>query len=235
MIQFFRKIRRGLLSENKFKEYLLYAIGEILLIMIGILLALQVNNWNEGRKNILAEKSYLLGIKQDLKADSIFIEHLFPEYQSKNRDYHRLDSLIRYKADASQTDYTSLNGLLRNPRTFFPKVGTYNSMISQGRTNVIRNQQLLNFIQEVYEIEYVRMEKFGERIDHLFDKVLWEARFVRQKVQDNEDNPHLDQLRPDLLEMMDLMMSYVIRMQEAQKSISKCIDVIEKEVNVNSF
>ena len=50
MIIFFRKIRQRLLTENKFSKYLLYAIGEIALVMIGILLALQVNNWNEDQK-----------------------------------------------------------------------------------------------------------------------------------------------------------------------------------------
>ena len=50
MIKFFRKIRRKLLTENKISKYLLYAIGEIILVVIGILIALQVNNWNEDRK-----------------------------------------------------------------------------------------------------------------------------------------------------------------------------------------
>ncbi|SKB88672.1 DUF6090 family protein, partial [Maribacter arcticus] len=55
MIKFFRKIRQQLLTENKFSKYLLYAIGEIVLVMVGILLALQVNNWNELRKKEEAE------------------------------------------------------------------------------------------------------------------------------------------------------------------------------------
>jgi len=50
MLKFFRNIRQNLLSENKIGKYLLYALGEILLVMIGILLALQVNNWNETKK-----------------------------------------------------------------------------------------------------------------------------------------------------------------------------------------
>ena len=49
MIKLFRKIRQGLLTENKFGKYVLYAIGEIVLVVIGILIALQVNNWNENR------------------------------------------------------------------------------------------------------------------------------------------------------------------------------------------
>ncbi|MEH6514960.1 MAG: hypothetical protein V7670_17480 [Maribacter arcticus] len=53
MINFFRKIRQRLLTENKFSKYMLYAIGEVILVMIGILLALQVNNWNETRNGIL--------------------------------------------------------------------------------------------------------------------------------------------------------------------------------------
>ena len=51
MIKFFRKIRQNLLSENKFSKYLIYAIGEIILVVIGILIALQINNWNESEKN----------------------------------------------------------------------------------------------------------------------------------------------------------------------------------------
>jgi len=56
MIKFFRKIRQQLLTENKFSKYLLYAIGEIVLVVIGILIALQINNWNIERLLIEKEK-----------------------------------------------------------------------------------------------------------------------------------------------------------------------------------
>ncbi|MBT8186327.1 MAG: hypothetical protein HKP24_10585 [Croceitalea sp.] len=69
MIQFFRRIRQNLLTENKFKKYLLYAIGEIVLVVIGILIALGINNWNQERKNISLKKSYLENLKVDLKKD----------------------------------------------------------------------------------------------------------------------------------------------------------------------
>jgi len=74
MIKFFRKIRYNLISENRTGKYIKYALGEILLVMIGILLALQVNNWNEERKGIIKEKSYLNSIYNDLKEDVATIE-----------------------------------------------------------------------------------------------------------------------------------------------------------------
>ena len=66
MIKFFRKIRYNLMEQNKTGKYFKYAIGEIVLVMIGILLALQVNNWNEARKNRLLELIYLENITADL-------------------------------------------------------------------------------------------------------------------------------------------------------------------------
>jgi len=74
MIKFFRQIRQSLLSEGKTGKYLKYAFGEIILVMIGILLALQVNNWNENRKAVKAQKRLLINLYEDLGSDSIFLE-----------------------------------------------------------------------------------------------------------------------------------------------------------------
>jgi hypothetical protein len=66
MIKFFRKIRQNLLSENKFSKYLIYAIGEIILVVIGILIALQINNHNELNKQRAKEVQFLKNLKSDL-------------------------------------------------------------------------------------------------------------------------------------------------------------------------
>jgi len=73
MISFFRKIRQKLLQQNRVTQYLTYAIGEIALVMIGILLALQVNNWNENRKARTFETEILSLIDQNLTRDSVLI------------------------------------------------------------------------------------------------------------------------------------------------------------------
>ena len=65
MIKFFRKIRQKLLAKNKFSKYLIYAIGEIVLVVIGILIALQINNWNEQQKTKSNQEKYLTLLKTE--------------------------------------------------------------------------------------------------------------------------------------------------------------------------
>jgi len=72
MIKFFRNIRKTLLAEGKTTKYLKYAIGEIVLVVIGILIALQINNWNQGRQQRQKEKKILVELRRDLVSnDSI--------------------------------------------------------------------------------------------------------------------------------------------------------------------
>jgi predicted negative regulator of RcsB-dependent stress response len=65
MIKFFRKIRQKMLIENKTGKYFKYAIGEIILVVIGILIALQINNWNENRLEKIEEQSFLSNLHNE--------------------------------------------------------------------------------------------------------------------------------------------------------------------------
>ena len=68
-MKFFRKLRQQLLGGQKFRKYLLYALGEIALVVIGILIALQVNNWNEQRKEQKELDGYLSTISKNINRD----------------------------------------------------------------------------------------------------------------------------------------------------------------------
>jgi hypothetical protein len=74
-MKFFRKIRQKLLTESKFSRYLIYAIGEIILVVIGILIALAINNHNEENKNIEQEQVILKQLKTDYKANLLQLEN----------------------------------------------------------------------------------------------------------------------------------------------------------------
>jgi hypothetical protein len=87
MISLFRKIRQKLLQENKVTRYLAYAIGEIFLVVIGILIALQVNTWNEERKSRKYETNFYTAILDDLEKDKAKIDQLNAFY------HHRINVL----------------------------------------------------------------------------------------------------------------------------------------------
>lgn len=88
MIRFFRQIRQRLLTQNKLSKYLLYAIGEILLVVIGILIALQVNNWNEERKSIVNEREVYKRMIKDLQIDERTIKDRI-EYYTEDQSIHQ--------------------------------------------------------------------------------------------------------------------------------------------------
>lgn len=83
MLKFFRNIRQNLVNEGSIKKYLLYSIGEILLVMIGILLALQVNNWNETQKSRKEENTLIQQLVVDLDKEVQTFNELFPRIADK--------------------------------------------------------------------------------------------------------------------------------------------------------
>ncbi len=107
MINFFRKTRKKLADDNKFFKYTRYAIGEIVLVMVGILLALQVNDWNENRKNDEVRRTYYGQIIEDLEKERIKIEkHIilrdsfFVRLQSYKEVFNQPDLLTRLTEEA---------------------------------------------------------------------------------------------------------------------------------------
>jgi hypothetical protein len=111
MISFFRKIRQKLLSQNRVTRYLVYAIGEIALVVIGILIALQINNWNEARKARINERTVLKNLVQDLRADSLsFSDNL--EYLTKINTLHQTLYEIGVKGMDSEIENPNLIRLM---------------------------------------------------------------------------------------------------------------------------
>ena len=104
MINFFRRIRQQLLSENKFSKYLLYAIGEIVLVVIGILIALQINNWNEDHKLAIKTQNYYQQLLEDLNKDRIFITQTLSKFEQQRKAYQNY--LDKFKT--SQFTLTSI-------------------------------------------------------------------------------------------------------------------------------
>ena len=94
MIKFFRKIIQNLLMENKTGKYFKYAIGEIVLVMIGILLALQVNNWNENRKISNTEQLLLRDLRTEILSNINTLDTIITSHRASLNAIITLDSII---------------------------------------------------------------------------------------------------------------------------------------------
>ncbi|MFD2917130.1 DUF6090 family protein [Psychroserpens luteus] len=99
MIKFFRKIRQKMLTENKFSKYLLYAIGEIILVVIGILIALSINNWNQDKQQQKILNNIYATIKADLQQDILNIDDIITISQPIEKDYLAIINQTRKKED----------------------------------------------------------------------------------------------------------------------------------------
>lgn len=140
MITFFRRIRKALLSDNKLRKYTIYALGEIALVMIGILLALQVNNWNEGRKQKAEEMIILNDLYKEVKTN-----------REKFRAFHTMKKEVK---DQWETYLNTISNLslpeerraIKRPNNgafgFNPSESVMNSILSSGKLDIITNDSL---------------------------------------------------------------------------------------------
>ena len=154
MIKFFRKIRQTLLSENKLSKYLIYALGEIVLVVIGILIALSINNWNEDRKLKQLKNEYLYSLKRDLTADLTLLNDalLYAENDIKTNSAlaNRLSSLNATIDTLKIIARYEYNPIMKGLRTL--NQNTYNALITTGNIDLL-GKELTEEVQEYYTVQ----------------------------------------------------------------------------------
>jgi len=156
MIKFFRKIRQKLLSDNppagsrrvnRFSKYLIYAIGEILLVVIGILIALQVNNWNNQKQNDLQAQKVLLALRRDfIKNKAQLIQVKNSHERVVNASSGLLNLIANFPNNYNETETVNL---LRNHGyylSFDAFNGALETAISSGGIHLIDNDSLVNLL-----------------------------------------------------------------------------------------
>ncbi|NBC05344.1 MAG: hypothetical protein GVY20_16795 [Bacteroidetes bacterium] len=161
MITLFRRIRQKLIDSGSLTKYLFYATGEILLVVIGILIALQVNNWNEQRKSREAELFLLSSLKEDFELR--YNELLeFDEARAKTIDaIHELNSIIHNPDELPASEkMDSLLALSLNALSFNDQFKTLDMLFSTGMINDLQNEQLKqSLIQWPQQVEEMMEEQ----------------------------------------------------------------------------
>lgn len=149
MIKFFRNIRQKLLKEGNTSKYLKYAIGEILLVVIGILIALQINNWNEEKKNSASERQYYCRILEDFELE----KQLIAELNEKSNYRINTSKEILLDLDAGTKDkHYLINQFLLAVRSevYEPRNVTFKDLISSGNLKLINDINLKNSLIQYY-------------------------------------------------------------------------------------
>ncbi len=154
MIKFFRKIRQNLIMENKTSKYFKYAIGEIILVVIGILIALQINNWNENRKDEIKEHAYLSNLKKDISKDiDINTHYILDRYQKKVEVLKKGKAFYQGKYIVKDTisflNDIGYGNVFGNVIWAFNK-STYNQLVNTGDFKVIKSDTLKTTILNYY-------------------------------------------------------------------------------------
>ncbi len=152
MLTVLRKIRRSLIESSAFRRYLLYAIGEIALVVIGILIALQINNWNEHRKSLKLEQSYYCKILEDITQDSIQIERLIVGSDSRVKSANQLLHQLQQSEISRDEVIVALMGTLTLIQsTFTPSQAAFEDLKSSGNLNLLRDAGLKESIIDYYQ------------------------------------------------------------------------------------
>ena len=146
---------------NKFIRYLVYAIGEIVLVVIGILIALQVNNWNQGRLNRIEEKAYYENIKRQLEEDKKGII-ITKGFNNTYRSQFQYAIKIIEENDRKVSDsLASISLNLMKTSDFHRQSNPYQSLVNSGEIKLLNNQNIIDQLQRLEET-YIYMNKLED-------------------------------------------------------------------------
>ncbi|MGI9551386.1 MAG: DUF6090 family protein [Aurantibacter sp.] len=170
MIKFFRRIRQKLLDENKFSKYLVYAIGEIVLVMVGILLALQVNNWNEGKKDKAESIKILQKLQAEFETNKTELEASIHYHNQQHQAAVKIEALFDPNHKIPADTIPNIVIQLFADWKFEPRQSVTTSAITSGKIELINNDSLTDnlnnwmYVLNKYNELYSGLEKLKHEI-----------------------------------------------------------------------
>ena len=166
MITIFRKIRHSLLTENKFTRYLLYATGEILLVVIGILLALQIDNWNQDRLDRKEKRNLLDKVQTEFRSNRELLADYKAACKQTMKNLNALLELVgsnRETLEAQNLDSIFYNSFLGEELGL--SENSINSIIQSGQLRLFKNEPITTLFQQWNAVSSIR-ERREEKLDY---------------------------------------------------------------------
>jgi hypothetical protein len=154
MIKFFRVLRNKMLNTNQFSRYLLYAVGEIFLVVIGILIALSINNWNENRKDAILELKILKNLNEDISFNVGSIKRVYKLDSIIGSRNRRLLKILKEPKSEYNDSLQIHFGKISRFDVFLPRKMAYEALKSEG-LDIIKNDSLRSEVIELYDETYL--------------------------------------------------------------------------------
>ena len=255
MIHFFRRIRKGLVNRERVGKYLLYALGEILLVVIGILIALQVNNWNQQRISQNKEKVYLQEIKAALQMD-LADQNRVMDFNQKKIELI-LQVVSEMGKEKSKTEHMLylfgvLNqepeGSLVNYDVFVPNRAAFDNMLSSENIGIIQDNQIRSKLSEYYRGEIVdtgtqeRVKQIVRKFSDLIVRLGVNKESMLLMMNMETSYPSAEEMEPinspEIMGQIFLMMKNVesqnLFLQEIQQNTNNIIQSIDAYLDERS-
>lgn len=183
MIKFFRRIRQNMLTENKFSKYLMYAIGEIVLVVVGILIALQINNLNETNKTREKEVSYLTNIKRDIKLTNSEIEDYIASRTRRAEAANKVIEHYNGKPVANWNEFNKHTIEVYTWQRFYQTDNTYQELMNSGSFAILSNDSIKN--------ELLTVDKLYKKLKYTEDHFRYDSEITMYEPSYQTTDIHL--------------------------------------------
>lgn len=232
MIKLFSKIRSRLLAEKRLSKYLIYALGEIVLVMVGILLALQFNNWNNEKEDKKKERWYLINLQEDIYYQQQDLKDLQAHYteciqigKSILSDYNR-----RHRFSDIDSLDAKLNILMITDN--FPYIdNTYQELVSSGQLGLIKNKELSTDIIDYYLFTKDSEIDVRNNIENVFYIIIYPV--LNELVQIQLEADGLEEDEMDLLVVDEDIRNYILKKLESYDVKLALLNAIKTRILIN--
>lgn len=181
MIKFFRHFRQTMIRENRTSKYLLYALGEIVLVVIGILIALQINTWNGENQNHKQGILYLTDLQTDIEGDVATLNGFIAANEKRINFVDSIFRILDTQPELNDTEialFYSYNDILSKESYFIPEKRTISQIASTGGGKLIPNKELRDGIFRYYATNE-RIEQNSEKSIQLYQHNLVTDRILQ--------------------------------------------------------
>ncbi|WP_445386517.1 DUF6090 family protein [Robiginitalea sp. IMCC44478] len=233
MIRFLSRIRKKLLADNKFSKYLFYVISEIIIVIIGILLALQVDNWNEGRLNREEARISYSNTRQQLLEDSRNIQGQINYNSRYTEQFQYAKKLIRNNARSLKDSLSAITSRLVDYSDFDRQGTIYQTLVSSGEIKLMKSEDIkkrLRALEETYiyvnRMETIHYNAIAEMIPELITAVNLDTHLAI-----NEDKLYISSFENYFTIALRIILEKDQVYHRALEEIEELIALIDQEIS----